>query len=75
MSDLAQDLEQDAFDTLTRLERELTDGERRELENELYLRAAALGWTGPPLIQPASSILAAWRAVEDRRKGVRSHAE
>ncbi len=71
------ELEQDAFDQLTLLSREhpLTDAERRELENELYLRAALLGWTGPPLIQPPSSVLAAWRAVEARQKGVSSHAE
>jgi hypothetical protein len=42
---------------------EMTETERAALESNLYLRAYILGWTGDPLCQPASSVLAAVRQV------------
>lgn len=44
-----------------------TDHEFDQLENELRLRAAVLGWTGDPLEQPTTTVLAAARAVRNHR--------
>jgi hypothetical protein len=40
---------------------EMTESERRHFENLLFLRAYVRGWTGDPLCQPATSVLAAYR--------------
>jgi|JI7StandDraft_1071085.scaffolds.fasta_scaffold556063_2 hypothetical protein len=44
---------------------DLTDAEFDELENQLALRAACLGWTGDPMRQPLETI-AAIAALEKR---------
>lgn len=54
----------------------LTPDERRQFENELYLRAYVRGWTGDPLLQPAATVVSAIRAVLAKRKqqGARTHS-
>ena len=37
---------------------DLTDAEFDELENQLALRAACLGWTGDPMRQPLETVAA-----------------
>ena len=53
---LAEFTREDAFDLMT-------DDERRRFENILILRAYVRGWTGDPLCQPATSVLAAYRQM------------
>ena len=42
---------------------DLTDAEFDELENQLALRAACLGWTGDPMCQPLDSVAACVRTI------------
>ena len=63
--------EDQAFVELTRMEEEfgqMTDDERRHFENLLYLRAMIRGWTGDPLCQPATSVLAVYRQMRTERE-------
>ena len=63
--------EAEAMAELTRLDEvfeQMTDGERRHFENLLYLRAMIHGWTGDPLCQPATSVLAAYRQMRTERE-------
>lgn len=46
---------------------ELSEAEFGELENQLVLRAASLGWTGDPLRQPAQTVAAIVRQIIARR--------
>ncbi len=62
--------EDQAFVVLTRMEEEfgqMADDERRHFENLLYLRAMIRGWTGDPLCQPATSVLAVYRQMRTER--------
>lgn len=45
----------------------LTDAEFDELENQLALRAACLGWTGDPMKQPLEVVAGIVRAILSRR--------
>ena len=61
----------EAMAELTRLDREfgqLTEDEHRRFENLLYLRAMVRGWTGNPLYQPATAVLAAYRQMREERE-------
>lgn len=63
--------EEEAACELTKLEpmfASLTPDELRQIENELYLRAYVQGWTGDPLLQPATTVVSAIRAVLAKRK-------
>jgi hypothetical protein len=63
--------EADALAELTRLDGEfgqMVEGERRHFKNLLYLRAMIHGWTGDPLRQPATSVLAAYRQMRTERE-------
>ena len=63
--------EAEALDELTRLDEEfgqMPEDERRHFENLLYLRAMIHGWTGDPLCQPATSVLAAYRQMRTERE-------
>ena len=65
--------EADALAELTRLDGEfgqMVEDERRHFENLLYLRAMIHGWTGDPLCQPATSVLAALPADADGTRGI-----
>lgn len=42
---------------------DLTDAEFDELERQLVLRAACLGWTGDPLRQPLEVVAAVVRGI------------
>lgn len=42
---------------------ELTDAEFDELENQLALRAACLGWNGDPMRQPLETVAAVARGI------------
>lgn len=42
---------------------DLTDAEFDELENQLALRAACLGWTGDPMRQPLETVAAIVRGM------------
>ncbi len=58
--------EAEAMAELERLDAEfaqMSEEEHRHFENLLYLRAMIRGWTGDPLCQPASSVLAAYRQM------------
>jgi hypothetical protein len=58
--------EDEALAELGRLEQAhgpMTQAERRHFENLLTLRAHVAGWTGDPLCQPASVVLAAYRQM------------
>lgn len=46
---------------------DLTDAEFDELENQLALRAACLGWTGDPMRQPLETVAAIVRGILSRR--------
>ena len=46
---------------------DLTEPEFDELEKELALRAASLGWTGDPLRQPLEVVAAIVRQIIIRR--------
>ena len=46
---------------------ELSDMEFDELENQLILRAACLGWNSDPLCQPLETVAAAVRGIISRR--------
>jgi hypothetical protein len=46
---------------------DLTDGEFDELENQLALRAACLGWTGDPMRQPLETVAAIVRGIISKR--------
>ena len=46
---------------------DLTDAEFDELENQLALRAACLGWTGDPMRQPLETVAATVRGIISRR--------
>ena len=69
--------EQECREEIDRIDRDhpITDEQERLLKRELFLRAMILGWTGDPFKQPASAVLAAWRAVQARLKREASHAE
>ncbi len=60
--------EEEATAEIERIDREspLKNHERLELENELIFRSYLRGWTGDPLQQPPTSVLACIRQV--RRK-------
>ena len=63
--------EADALAELTRLDGEfgqMVEDERRHFENLLYLRAMIRGWTGDPLCQPATSVLAVYRQMRTERE-------
>ena len=45
----------------------LTDAEFDELENQLALRAACLGWTGDPMRQPLETVAAIVRGIITER--------
>lgn len=49
---------------------DLTDAEFDELENQLALRAAALGWTGDPMRQPLATVAAIVRGIITRRSNL-----
>jgi hypothetical protein len=58
--------EVEALTELERIEREngpMNQAEQRHLESLLALRAHVIGWTGDPLSQPASAVLAAYRQM------------
>jgi len=58
--------EVEALAELERIEEEngpMTKAEQRHLESLLALRAHVIGWTGDPLSQPASAVLAAYRQM------------
>jgi hypothetical protein len=62
--------EVEAMAELERLDSEfaaMTNDEHRHFESLLYLRAMVRGWTGDPLCQPASSVLAAYRQLRAER--------
>lgn len=46
---------------------DLTDAEFDQLENQLALRAACLGWTGDPMRQPLSTVAAIVRSILSNR--------
>ena len=59
--------EVEALNELERLEQvdgAMTEAERRHFESLLALRAHVIGWTGDPLSQPASAVLAAYRQMQ-----------
>ena len=61
----------EAMAELTQLDREfgqMTEDERRRFENLLYLRAMVRGWTGDPLCQPATAVLAAYREMREEQE-------
>jgi hypothetical protein len=45
----------------------LTDAEFDELENQLAIRAACLGWTGDPMRQPLETVAAIVRGIITKR--------
>lgn len=45
----------------------LTDPEFSQLENQLAIRAACLGWTGDPMRQPLSTVAAIVRGIVTSR--------
>ena len=47
---------------------DLTDAEFDELESQLALRAACLGWTGDPLRQPLETVAAIVRGIITKRQ-------
>jgi hypothetical protein len=62
--------EAEAMTELARLDGEfgqMSEDEHRHFENLLYLRAMIRGWTGDPLCQPATSVLAAYREMRAER--------
>ena len=62
--------EAEAMAELARLDGEfgqMREDEHRHFENLLYLRAMIRGWTGDPLCQPATSVLAAYREMRAER--------
>jgi hypothetical protein len=62
--------EAEAIAELERLDGEfaqMSEEEHRHFESLLYLRAMIRGWTGDPLCQPASSVLAAYRQMRAER--------
>lgn len=48
---------------LSSLQQGFSESDFDQLEAELKLRAAVLGWTGDPLKQPSRTVLAAARAA------------
>lgn len=42
---------------------DFTDAEFDELENQLAIRAACLGWTGDPMRQPLETVAAIVRGI------------
>lgn len=46
---------------------DLSDEEFDELESQLALRAASLGWTGDPMRQPLATVAAIVRGIITRR--------
>jgi len=46
---------------------ELTDPEFDELENQLVIRAACLGWSGDPMRQPLETVAAVVRGIISKR--------
>lgn len=48
-------------------EADLSDAEFDELENQLALRAACLGWTGDSMRQPLETVAAIVRGILSRR--------
>lgn len=57
--------EAEAFEQLMELGRQypMDDADLKHFENNLILRSYVLGWTGDPLKQPPSSVLAAYRQM------------
>ena len=46
---------------------DLTDAEFDELESQLVIRAACLGWTGDPMRQPLETVAATVRGIISKR--------
>lgn len=46
---------------------QLSDAEFDQLENDLALRAACLGWTGDPMKQPVNVVAAVARGIIEKR--------
>lgn len=46
---------------------DLTDAEFDELENQLAIRAAGLGWTGDPMRQPLETVATTVRGIISKR--------
>lgn len=46
---------------------EFSNAEFDDLENQLALRAACLGWTGEPMRQPVETVAAIVRGIISRR--------
>lgn len=46
---------------------ELSEAEFDELENQLAIRSACLGWTGDPMRQPVEVVAAIVRGIISRR--------
>ena len=46
---------------------DFTDAEFDELENQLAIRAACLGWTGDPMRQPLETVAATVRGIISKR--------
>lgn len=46
---------------------DLTNAEFDELENQLAIRAACLGWTGDPMRQPLETVAAIVRGIIAKR--------
>lgn len=49
---------------------DLTDAEFDELENQLAIRAACLGWTGDPMRQPIEAVAAIVRGIITKRDNI-----
>ena len=61
-------LEDEAISKLEAMQNQLTESEFDDLESELKLRAAVLGWTGDPLRQPADIVLGIAEAILRHRQ-------
>ena len=46
---------------------DLTNAEFDDLENQLSIRAACLGWTGDPMRQPLETVAATVRGIISKR--------
>lgn len=64
-------LEAEGISKLEAMQNQLTEREFDDLESELKLRAAVLGWTGDPLRQPAQIVLGMAEAILQRRQSHR----
>lgn len=48
---------------------DFSEAEFDQLENDLALRAACLGWTGDPMKQPVEVVAAVVRSIINKRQG------